>query len=783
MRLFILAFAVGIVGLQQMPFLPSLGALISVSILLTCATVMVCLMRRPRLKAWCRWIVIGLLAFVCGVTWAAWRAEVRLADSLPESLEQQDVEIVGVVADLPRKYDDGMQRFRFRVEKSEQTVPQWVRLSWYSRGWDGSLRDVPEVRAGQRWRFTVRLRRPHSLMNPHGGDQEARLLERNVRAIGHVRDTAPHELADEFVLRPMHAVHRVRDGLRERFQETLPEAPYAGILVALAVGDQQSMSDTQWDVFRRTGVAHLVSISGLHVSLVALFFGALGAWLWRCRPTWLLVVPAAKAGAACGLVAAGVYALLAGFGLPTQRALIMLAAGALAMMMGREILTSRVLLIALFSVLIFDPWAVLSPGFWLSFGAVAIIVLVVAGRLRPPGKLAASVRVQLAITLALMPLLLSAFHGFSLVSPLANAIAIPLVSFVITPLVLTAILVPWSPLLELAHGMTGLMMSGLQWLSALPFAMWHSPAVPLSLVLLAVAGVAWLLLPRGTPGKAAAVLALLPMLTWLPQRPAIGDFRVAVLDVGQGLAVHVQTAEHDLLYDTGPLYGPTSDAGRRVLVPYLAASGVGRVDRMLLSHPHVDHTGGAASVLEALEVDKVKANLDDDHALQAIAQDRLHTCKAGTSWVWDDVVFELLYPGENEARFVSPNDASCVLRISSAGAVVLLPGDVEMAAEWQLLRDYRGELESDIVLAPHHGSLTSSTPPFVREVNADHVIHSAGRLNHFGHPHPQVLARWAEIGAMNWRTDAQGAILIEVAEDGYELAAYREREKRYWHGR
>ncbi len=693
--------------------------------------------------------------------------------------EQTDIEVVGVVSGLPRDMGD-VRRFVLELEHSDAPVPSRVQLSWYPpRRGEGV---VPELLPGERWHLTVRLRRPHGFANPHGFDYEAWLLERGIRATGYVREQGRNERLDAFVPGLMNKVHLLRAQVRDRYLRTLDTAPYAGILVALAVGDQQSIASEQWEVFRRTGVAHLVSISGLHVSLVALMFGGCVAWVWRRVPMLCLRVPARKAGALAGLLAATAYALMAGLGLPTQRALLMLSVVVLAMLTAREAQGSRVLALALLVVLLLDPRAVLSSGFWLSFGAVATILLVLAGRLRAPSGWRSAIRIQLAITLATVPPLLALFNGFSLISPIANVWAIPLVSFAIAPAALIALLVPFAPVLELAHGLVSVMMTGLEYLSALPWAMWQRPAVPTLLIALAVLSVLLLLLPNGTPARAAALLLLLPALLWSPPRAGYGEFRVVMLDVGQGLSLHVQTAHHDLVYDTGPRYGPTADAGSRVLLPYLAAIGVRRLDALIISHGDADHIGGAESVMSALPVDRLMLNPAESHPhLSAMATSTEH-CLAGQKWLWDGVWFEFLHPAEG-SQYARSNDRSCVLRVGAAAGVVLLTGDIETLAERALLTRGPEALRADVITAPHHGSRSSSSPAFVAATGASHVMYSVGSLNAFRHPQHGVWARWSSAGARNWRTDGQGAIIVDVSGTGLSLSAQREKRRRYWHGR
>ncbi|MDX5444559.1 MAG: DNA internalization-related competence protein ComEC/Rec2 [Zoogloeaceae bacterium] len=776
MRAAIILFLLGVLALQWSPTLPERAALLAITILCAAAAAGCVFLFR----GWRTGLAL-VAAFAAGFSWAGWRAEWRLADSLPMTAEARDVVVTGAIHGLPQRLDGDAWRFVMAVESADAQVPGRIQLGWYAFRGRG---EVPEVlQPGERYQLVVRVKRPHGFSNPGGFDYEAWLLERGIRATGYVREDARNRRLDGSVPGFMNAVHRVRDDLRRRFEATLADQPHTGILTALAIGDQRAITQQQWEVFRRTAVGHLVAISGLHVSLVALAVGGLAGWGWRRLPRLVVRVPARRVAALSGLAAATAYALLAGLGLPTQRALVMLAVAALAIAHGRQSEPTRVLALALLCVLLVDPWAVLSPGFWLSFGAVAVILLVACGRLVAEGALRGAVRIQLAITLVLAPVLFLLFGAFSLAGPFANAFAIPLVSFVIAPLVLLAIVLPWPWLLEAAHAVTGLMMVALTRLAEQPWALWHGPRVPLLLLLCALAGAAWMLMPRGTPARAAGALAIVPLLLWSPPRPASEAFRATVLDVGQGLAVHVQTARHDVLYDTGPGYGPEADAGGRVLVPYLRAHGVMRLDAVVLSHGDSDHVGGARSVSAALPVGRWWSGGGVDPARLGPPEAEPVPCRAGDSWIFDDVRFEFIHPADGAAASRQRNERSCVLRVRSPYGSLLLPGDIGAPSERMLAARTPQLLQADVIVAPHHGSRGSSTPLLVDAVAAAHVIHSVGNLNTHRHPHPDVWSRWDVAGARNWRTDGQGAVTVSFDAQGVQVEAWRERAPRYWHGR
>ncbi|MCL2161951.1 MAG: DNA internalization-related competence protein ComEC/Rec2 [Betaproteobacteria bacterium] len=745
------------------------------------------------------WMPCLAAAFILGYGWAAWRADSRMTDSLDPALEGRDLLLTGVIASLPETRGDGI-RFVFEVERMGATegepsnlagVPHRVLMSWYA-GRGREALPLPAVQAGERWQLSARLRRPHGAAAPGVFDYEAWLLERGLRGTGYVRGNGKRIEAE--VNGWMNRVHRLRARIRQNFETALPDAPYRGILVALAVGDQGAISTEQWEILRRTGVQHLVAISGMHISLVALAVGGLCVLVWRRLPWLVRRSPARLAGAVTGLAAAGVYALLAGLGIPVQRALVMLAVAALCIIVRRETSARNVLSLALLAVLAIDPWAPLAAGFWLSFGAVTVILLTLNGRVKSVQGWRSAIRLQLAITLATVPVLVALFQGFSLASPLGNALAIPMVSFAIAPLVLLAAIFPVGWLLELTHTLVAWMMTALQWLSGFSLALYEHPLPPAWLLAVAMASALLLILPRGTPGRLAALAILGGFFLWQPERPRPGEFRAAVLDVGQGLAVHVQTARHGLLYDSGPFFGETTDAGERVVAPYLRAVGIGRLDAALISHDDADHAGGLESVRARVRIDEVIAGGEMiEHtppkpgawnARDAQFKPVLGTpCIAGLRWQWDGVDFTVLAPAELSGKRRA-NEESCVLRVSTAeGASLLLTGDLGGAGETGLVRQLGPALKSTAVLAGHHGSRSSSSLVFVEAADPEVVIYSSGYRNRYGHPHPHVLARWARTTARPYRTDSGGTVLLETNEGQMEVVAWREAQPRYWHGR
>jgi len=771
MRLNILAFAAGVLLLQTQPELPAWGAW---------ALLGGCLLPPALLwpaRPWRLLAVLGCLAL--GFGWADWRAEQRLGEQLAGELEGRDIEVLGVVAALPQDFSQGT-RFEFDVEKTSTAgagVPPRIMLSWYQGRHDDAWFERQALRPGERWQFTVRLKRPHGNANPYGFDYEAWLLERNIRATGYVRPPPAHRL-DELVWRPGYLIERARLAVRDGFYARLPPEryPWAGVLVALVVGDQKAIQGDLWTTFNRTGTTHLASISGLHVTMVAALFAGLVGWGWRRVPALALRLPAQRAALLAACLAALVYTLLAGFAVPAQRTLYMLLVAALAMLSGRVVAPSRTLCLALLVVLVVDPWAVLAAGFWLSFGAVGALLFIGAALVGEGAgwrdRLRAWGAIQWAATLASLPVLLLVFQQFSLVSPLANALAIPVISFIVTPLALLGAVIPWWPILALAHAVLDWLLLFLGWCAQWP--VWQAPAPPLWVAVAGGLGVMVCLSPRGLPGRGLGAFLLLPLLFWPVDRPPPGEASLTVLDVGQGLASVVQTQNHVLIYDPGPLYSAESDAGQRVVVPYLRALGIDRVDMLMVTHRDSDHAGGTASVQAALTVGELRSS---------IGLSGSQPCLAGQQWAWDGVDFAVLHPtAADYAADGKSNHLSCVLRVRAGGRTALLTSDIETRDEAALLARGSKELAAEVLLVPHHGSRTSSSPEFLAAVGAAEAVIPVGYRNRFGHPKEDVVDRHRRQGSRLWRTDRDGALRVRLAERGVQVTAWRGEHRRYWQG-
>ncbi len=782
MRALALGWLAGTLWLQTRETLPSSGlslALMALGLLsgwLALATI-----RRWR-------PALFLLTGICvGAGWSAQLAQQRLADSLPASLEGRDLQLTGVIASVPDRFDNG-QRFAFDLEQASDSgrdapVPRRIALGWYAD--DG---EMPSLLPGERWTLSARLKQPHGQANPFGFDVEAWWLTEGVRATGTVR-AGGAQRRDAFVVSLRDLIGRMRMGLRDRIHAALPDARYASVIVALVIGDQRPIAQSDWEIFNRTGIGHLVSISGLHITMIAALFAGLMHWLWRhsffIGSTLPLRAPAHKIAAAAGLMMALLYVALAGFGIPAQRTLLMLTVATLAMWSDRLLPASQVLAAALLAVLIFDPWAVLWPGFWLSFGAIGVLLFAASGRGEADHPapdwqvmLRSASRTQLAVTIGLVPLTMLLFGQVSLVGPLANAVAIPVVSFLVTPLALAGSVLPaplggW--LLQLAHGSFAWLAQGLSWLSSLPLAVWQAPRPDLLSALVAAAGTLWMLAPRGWPLRWVGALAWLPVITLMPESTVSG-LRVMAFDIGQGNAVLVETKTFRLLYDTGPSYSAEADGGSRVIVPYLSARGIDYLDALVISHSDSDHAGGARTLMQAVGIGWVASSLPPAHPL---VDARHVACVAGQRWLRDGVLFEFLHPLSSDSASSKPNARSCTLKISTGQQSILLTGDIEAPQERALLARDAHRLRADVLLAPHHGSGTSSTPAFLDAVSPRLALFQVGYRNRYRHPKAEVVERYLARGIPILRSDRSGAISLTM--DGRRFGVTQACEiPRYW---
>ena len=797
------------------------------------------------------------------------RAVDYASHTLSPVYEGRDIEVVGVVAAMPQITEAGT-RFQLDVESShlltivdnvqsrqEVSLPSKISLSWYGGVFGVEQRnDVKNsstnpqnfqserdqvamalqrtpmpILPGERWKMSVRLKAPHGNSNPGGFDFELWLWEQGIQASGYVRaggkDAVPVRIAQTWRHPVEQLRHKVRDAIFARLSlsDSSTHSREAGIVAALVTGDQQSIDRADWDVFRTSGVAHLMSISGLHITMFAWGAVMFVGWLYRRSASLCLAYPAPHAALLGGLLMATLYAVFSGWGVPSQRTIWMLATVTMLRLIGRRWPWPTVWMLACVVVVIIDPWALLQAGFWLSFVAVGVLFATDMGQhadlekdgnngIPGPGqpfsrthRLVMTIKNQLwmggreqfIITLVLAPLTLLLFGQVSVVGLLANALAIPWVTLVVTPLAMLGTL--FAPLWDLAGWSTFVLSRYLGVLSSLPFATVSMATPPILVSALGIAGGILMVMPWPWQLRALGLPMLLPVILWQAPRPDVGQFELLAADIGQGNGVIVRTAQHTLVYDAGPRYSIDSDAGHRVLVPLLRATNES-VDTVMLSHRDSDHSGGIKSVLAIHPKANFISSIESTHDLQALRP--VQRCLAGQKWQWDGVDFAVLHPSALDYESPQKSNAmSCVLRISTPHQSALLAGDIEQAQEARLVADQqstsammdsrlRGNdgnlvkeqswLKSTVLLVPHHGSKTSSSAAFLDAVQPQLAVVQAGYRNRFGHPAASVVARYNERNIKVIDTAHCGALLWTSSAPDV-TRCQREVAKRYWHHR
>jgi len=757
-------------------------------------------------------------ALLLGGLWAWTHAAWRLDDALVIETHAAyvDVEVIGRIASLVAGGDAGASgdasaaardhsvHFAVDVLEAERTLPNRIELSWYDI--NEQLRRGALPQPGELWRLRARLRAPRGFANPGGVDYEGQLFRKGVGATGYVRTTKRDIGRNVRVASAgwRYPVLRTRGAIAAAIDKALPGSSMVGIVQGLSVGDTQRIGSQQWRVFANTGTTHLMAISGLHVAMVAALGALLAGWLARRLPLQGRRIGVQDVQSLAGLASAVLYSALAGMSVPTQRTLVMLLVYFGTRLLRRQVGLTQSLGLALIGVLAIDPFAPLSPGFWLSFGAVAAIFLATGGRVRVPQEspkyrliMSDYMQMQAAVSVGLLPFLIGAFGSLSLISPLVNLLAIPFFTLALVPTVLlgTLLLGVYEPLgaavLHCAAWLLETAWPSLEWASRLPLATWHLPQLPWWAAVAMLVGCLVAIAPGMWATRSAGVMVCLPALLWQPNRPDAGEFELAVLDVGQGLAVAVLTQSHVLVYDTGPGFRSGRDTGEMVVLPYLHSRGVRRIDTLMITHGDSDHAGGMRSVLAGIPVNDLvlgpSVRMADD-----TSGPTAQTCRAGQQWSWDGVGFQVLHPqldtGAGDVG-AGDNNSSCVLRVSGNGGSALLLGDIERLAEEQLLAS--GDIgHAEVVVVPHHGSRTSSTDGLVRASAPRYAIVSAGHGNQWGFPKQDVLARWRAVGAQTLKTADSGAIEIHIGKrqsfqlvsqtDAWHLHEYRFTQRAYW---
>ena len=727
-----------------------------------------------------------IILFVLGFLWALLRAHWVLDVSLPGDIQGKDLLVTGVIASIPLD-DKRKQRFEFNIETIEfnkQKIASIgkVRISWYRKRGRWSNKNS-KIKAGQRWQFWLRLKQPHGFMNPGGFDYEGWLYQKKIRATGYVRINAKKKqfakkLDDEA---DGYSMLILRQNLYGTLTKITSKNKYTGILVALAMGERTGISQEQWHVFRATGTSHLVAISGLHIGLLAGFVFLIIRRLWPYCGSAALKLASPRIAALSALFIAAFYAALSGFAVPAQRALIMLSIVMLSIFKLHKVQSSQVLSFALLTVLLFDPVAVLSAGFWLSFAAVAIISIAASGRLNIDINWKMWGRLQWRISLALIPLLIFLFQQASIVSPLANLIAIPIVSFLVVPLTLLATsMASFLPgLASILFSLADTILNALWWflsyLANTPVSQWYGVKPDLLSLCLASLGFILLLTPKGWPAKYLGLFLIIPLIWPNTHLPEKGEVEITLLDVGQGLAAVVQTNKHTLVFDTGPKFSQSFDTGAAVVIPFIRQKGINKLDMLVLSHKDNDHRGGYESIQKEFEI---------HHLVSSYSEKGSEACRAGQNWLWDGVLFEMLNP-EASHSYKKRNNASCVLRISAGNESLLLSADIEKRAEKQLVQYSYEQLRSTYLVAPHHGSKTSSSQAFLEAVDPEYIFIPVGFKNRYRMPHSTVLARYKERHVPILKTYNSGAISVLLGGNGQKSSRkmpeeFRKDSQKYW---
>ena len=754
-----LAFLAGVICLQLQSELPSMRwALILLPVAVICL----------KYRQW-----LWLLMLLGGFFYSLLLAGLYLDQIPSHQISGKDIRVQGHIVGLPEQSNKST-RFIFKIDSFEledyqYAVPVTVRLSWYY--------PTTQLKPGQGWQLMIRLKPPNGFQNPGGFDYEAWLYQQGIHATGYVKNHSENQLmVDDGLFMP---ITTLRYRLLNWINSSV-EAEQAGLLNALAIGYRGDINNKTWNLFIRTGTNHLIAISGLHIGLVAGF-----AWLLLSQFGRLPVLTALISRRfllLSSFAAAFIYAGLAGFTIPTQRALIMLAVVYLGLFNYRQISLNQSLSIALLLVLIVSPVSVLSVGFWLSFLAVAAIGYSVSGRLPGRNRVLLWLWPQIAVITVLMPLGFYFFQQTSVAAFIANLVAIPVIGMLVLPLLLISLLISMMSntlamgMIQLAAKLLDVLLGFLQFLSASPLAVWRNAQPDLLALILAMIAMLLFFMPRAMPGRWLALLMFVPLFTTSASQLGAGKVVLQVLDVGQGLSVLVSTDRHHLLFDTGARFSERFDVGQRVVVPLLRKQSITRLDKLVISNGDRDHIGGAQAVLDEIEVDQL---LGRD--IEKLNHNNKQFCQQGQSWRWDGVDFEILHP--DQQNYKKRNNHSCVLKVSTDQGSILLTADIEKKVEYQLRNKFQQKLKSNVLIAPHHGSNTSSTTAFIQQVDPQLVIYSSGFLNRYGFPKQAVIERYQQQGTEQMNTAQSGHIRLVLEADGRVtgLTEYRKSSQRYWH--
>lgn len=702
-------------------------------------------------------VVLGGFGFmVCNINQ-------HYSHALPLDLEGQKFAIVGTVSSVVERGDDTSSDFDFVVSRYNNNDSIWqlpakIHLSW--------KQPHKQLKPGSIFHLLVKLKRPRNYANLGSFDLQKFYLQQRVVALGYVVNSPANDFIE--INRSSHPINYIRQYLLNLGTQTLVGSKFSSIVISLVLGIKGHMPLEQMQVLQNTGIAHLMAISGLHIGLIASMVFFIIRTLWRYAPNKWLHIPAPIVAAYVSLISSIIYAALAGFSIATQRSLIMIIVFLLGTILKRNLTATHGFFLALALVLLWDPFAVLSLGFWLSFLAVGFLIFAMRGRSMPNHILAKILRYfkpQLIMTVALLPITLLFFSQSSIIAPIANMIAIPWVSFTVVPVSLIAILIMplhynlGDALLKLAANNFALLWPLLEWLAKFPVYTWNLPQKYVLLIIaVAVLGALWLFMPIGLPSRWWGILNFAPLFFTSMSVIPYGQADITMLDVGQGLSTIIHTKNHVLVYDTGAKINDNFDLGSRVVAPYLQAVGVKHIDLLMISHGDNDHIGGAIGLLnKIIAQDVMTSDLND------LPQYSPKICAAGQQWQWDGVIFTVLHPSQDVFN-AKRNNQCCVLMVQAGQHKALLTGDIESNGEQQLVMRYGEQLQADVMLVPHHGSKTSSSLEFLHYVRPTYALIAAGYKNQYGHPKSEILERYDDFGATVLNTVTDGAISFRLGE-------------------
>ena len=693
----------------------------------------------------------------------------RLEQRLPLSDSKSVHEISGVIASLPESTDDFV-RFIFLPDVVVKPLPSKIYVYWYKDRYQAGDKDtnVAQFHAGERWRLQLELRSPRGRVNFHGVDAERRYFANGIGARGYVQDGPNARLTGPAWFNLQHW----RELVLNKLTEKAGDVPAFRMLAALAIADRRGLLTSDRSVLSATGTGHLLAISGLHIGLAA----AMGFYLGRLgllfvgvalKQRFAIVLPWLVAW-----LAALAYSALSGFGVSTQRALIMLTVATVVVLSRRNVQPLLSWMIAMALVLLADPFAPLRAGFWFSFVAVAVLMMLFVPRYGHMPVWRKMLFAQFGISLLMAPLGMYWFQQASLPGLLANLVAIPVVSTLIVPLILAALLLLWVPgplagwLLTAAGYSAHWLFRLLEYLSDFQPVIFGSTPVPgLLTTLLAMFGAAVFLLPRGIPGRYAGLLLMAPLVMPIGQSLKTTQTRIDLLDVGQGLSVLLTARDYLMVYDTGPGNGLVGEAGWDMVAgtiqPMIKATGRSP-DLIVASHGDLDHAGG---------LERLRSLYPDSRYLASLPEKRsgIETCRSPAAWQGASLNFQVLHPSAGLPYL--GNNSSCVISVNGPGLSLLLGGDIGQAVERRLVANGLGH--HTLMPAPHHGSSTSSSRALIDAVLPERVLISSAINNRFGFPRADVLKRYADAdipilntaqcGGVRITGDSSGGLVVESA--------------------